>query len=122
MKRLAAQEAERTSAGAAGREQGQLRFWEEKSAEIEQNSLKLLRAELGTATKRLELGLTNSLNIVAENLRADNLEKTAELLAEPVKKIGELVAALEALSARTDKKLGDLAFRGSQMQTLVNRQ
>src|ERR1700753_726106 len=121
MRRLAAQEAERTSAGAAGQEQDQLRFWEEKSAEIEQNSLKLLRAELEAATKRLELGVTSSLTTVAENLRADNLEQTAKLVAEPVKKIGDLIATLEAVSARADKKLGDLAFRGNQMQALVNK-
>jgi hypothetical protein len=122
MKRLAAQEAERMNAGAAGREQDQLRFWEEKAAEIEQNSLRLLRAELEAATKRLELCVTSSLTTVAENLRADNLEQTAKSVAELVKKIGDLIVILEALSARTDKKLGDLAFRVNQMQKIVNKQ
>jgi hypothetical protein len=59
---------------------------------------------------------------VAENLRVDNLEQTAKLVAELVKKIGNLIATLEAVSARADKKLGDLAFRGNQMQALVNKQ
>jgi hypothetical protein len=122
MRRLAAQEAERRNAGAAGREQDQLRFWEEKSGEIEQNSLKLLRAELEAATKRLELGVTSCLTTAAENLRADNLEQTAKLVAELVKKIGDLIATQETVSARADKKLGDLAFRGNQMQALVNKQ
>jgi hypothetical protein len=122
MKRLAAQEAERTSAGASGQEQDQLRFSEEKSAEIEQNSLKLLRAKLEVATKRLELAVTSSLTIVAENLRADNLEQTAKLIAELVKKIGDLITMLETVSARTDRKLDDLAFRNGQMQKLVNKQ
>lgn len=122
MKRLAEQEAERTSAGAAGHKKDQLRFWEEKSAEIEQNCLKLLRAELGAATTRLELSVTDSLYALAKNLRADNLEKTAELLAELVKKIGDLITTLEAVSAKTGQKLDDLAFRGDQMQKLVHKQ
>lgn len=79
-------------------------------------------AELGAATRRLELGVTSSLSSLAEGLRADNLDQTAELLAEPVLRIGELVATLEAVGARADKKLEDLSFRGGQMQAIVNKQ
>ncbi len=123
MKQSAAQEAERMSAKIEGQEQEQLRLWlEDRTAEIEQNCRKMLRSEIESATKRLELGVTSSLSGLADRLRGDNLEETAAQLAEPVIKISELIATLGRVSQRADEKLGDLQFRSGQMQTLIRVQ
>jgi hypothetical protein len=123
MKQSAAQEAERTSARIEGQEQEQLRLWlEDRTAEIEQNCRKMLRAEIESATKRLEVGVTSSLSSLADKLRSDNLGETAAQLVEPVIKMSELIATLERVSQRADEKLGDLQFRGGQMLKLIQIQ
>jgi hypothetical protein len=123
MRQSAAQEAERTSARIESQEQEQLRLWlEDRTAQIEQNCRKMLRSEIESATQRLELGVTSSLNGLANKLRSDNLEETAAQLVEPVTKMGELIATLERVSQRADEKLGDLQFRSGQMLKLIQVQ
>lgn len=122
MLKYAAQAAENTDAKIAEQEQAQLRFWEEKASEIERNCLKMLRAEIEAATKRLEVGVTSSIISLAEKLRDDNLKEIAAELEEPVTKIGDLIASLERVSTTTDQKLGELQFRGGQMLKLVQKQ
>jgi len=123
MRQSAAQEAERTSARIEGQEQEQLRLWlEGRTAEIEQNCRKMLRTEIESATKRLEVGVTSSLSVLADRLRGDNLEETASQFVEPVMKMSELIATLERVAQRADEKLGDLQFRSGQMLKLIQVQ
>jgi chromosome segregation ATPase len=122
MLKSAAQVAENTSVRIAEQEQEQLTFWKERASEIEQNCRRLLLAEIEAATKRLDVGLTSSMNSLAEKLQDDNLKELATKLEEPVTKIGDLIATLERVSTMTEQRLGDLAFRSGQMLKLVQTQ